>query len=131
MKTIICGSRDIKTIGHVELAIIQSGFLITEVVSGMANGVDRNGVKWAKANQVDWSEHPAHWDDLEALPCVIKSHPNGDKYNVLAGHIRNEKMARYAEACIGIMRKDSPSGGTLDMISRAQSHGLKTFIHWI
>ena len=47
MKVIIAGSRGVEDYALVEEAVKQSGFDITEVVSGTARGVDLLGEHWA------------------------------------------------------------------------------------
>lgn len=49
MKVIIAGSRDVTfPLLHVVRAVDESGWTITEVVSGCARGVDEHGEQWAK-----------------------------------------------------------------------------------
>lgn len=64
MKTIIAGCRWIENYDIVCEAIEASGFDITEVVSGRANGIDTLGENWAEANGIpdykclsSWSQH--------------------------------------------------------------------------
>lgn len=47
MKVIVAGSRSITNRQFVYNIIENSGFNITEVVSGNANGVDKLGEQWA------------------------------------------------------------------------------------
>src|SRR6187401_1706565 len=86
MKTIIAGSRDIKLYSIVEKAIQQSGFEITTVISGKANGVDKLGEEYAKKNNLPIMKFPANWD----------------LYGKSAGYIRNDEMAKNAEALIAV-----------------------------
>lgn len=111
MKTIIAGSRTIKDYLIVENAIKESGFKITQVVSGCAPGVDKLGEKWAVKHGVPIKEFPANWDE----------------YGKAAGPIRNQQMAEYAEALIAVW--DGVSTGTEDMIKKAQRKGLKGFVY--
>lgn len=106
VKTIIAGSRGIAEYRHVAFACQESGFDITEVVSGGARGVDRLGEQWARAVHLPCTVFPADWD----------------RHGKAAGFIRNEEMARYADALIAIW--DGKSRGTADMIARAKAHGL-------
>jgi hypothetical protein len=59
MKTIIAGSRKFNNREAVFAAVTESGFVITEVVSGTAKGVDRLGEHWAKQNGVPIKQFPA------------------------------------------------------------------------
>lgn len=52
MKTIIAGSRDIDDYNAIKTAITNSGYVVTEVVSGRAKGVDKLGEKWATDNNI-------------------------------------------------------------------------------
>jgi hypothetical protein len=121
MKVIIAGSRDVNDYKLVELAIKRSGFKITEVVSGMADGVDKIGIEWAKNNNVKWKEFPADWKNLDAPGAIIRENSYG-KYNVKAGFDRNEEMGAYAERAI-IIIKDESKGSThmketMDMLGK-------------
>lgn len=110
MKTIIAGSRDIVDYRWVRLAIEQSGFEITEVVSGGARGVDRLGERYAKEHNIPIKQFIPDWDGL------------GKK----AGHVRNREMGDYADALIALW--DGESKGTKGMIDYANSKGLKVYV---
>lgn len=110
MKVIIAGSRSITNQQTVVQAIEQSGFDITEVVSGTARGVDRLGEAWAEQNNVPVKRFPADWR----------------KWGYIGGFKRNEQMAEYADALIAIW--DGGSGGTRHMIRIARERGLKVFV---
>lgn len=111
MKVIIAGSRDIDDYSLVERAVEKSGFEITEVVSGGARGVDFLGEQWALNNNVQTTAFPAQWA----------------AYGRAAGHMRNEKMAQYADALIAVW--DGKSSGTRNMIENAKKRGLKVFVY--
>ena len=110
MKTIIAGCRDYYIYTTVCKAIEQSGFEITEVVSGGANGVDALGERWACEHQMIPKVFPADWS----------------KYGKAAGPVRNRQMAEYADALIAIW--DSKSKGTKNMIETAMSLQLRVFV---
>lgn len=113
MKTIIAGSRGITdremVSFHLSL-IVPDDLHITEVVSGTAAGVDTLGEQWAEDWDIPVKRFPAEWE----------------KYGKRAGHIRNDEMARYAEACVIFW--DGESNGTRDMIQLAAKCGLKLFV---
>lgn len=113
MKTIIAGSRDVTSEEEVYRAIDASGFLITEVVSGGARGVDRIGEDWANAN----------------LKAVKRFIPDWEREGKRAGYLRNAEMANYAEALIAIW--DGKSRGTAHMIATAKTKGLKVYVHQV
>lgn len=111
MKVIIAGSRDLNKDFMVRDAIEASGFRITEVVCGMARGVDMVGHAWAKRNLVPVKEFYAQWKLLGRS----------------AGYKRNVEMAMYADALIAVW--DGSSRGTQHMINVAKEHGLDVFIY--
>ena len=98
MKVIIAGSRKGFVARNVFEAIEESNFVITEVVSGCARGVDRDGEYWAKLNNIPVKLFPADWE----------SHGKS------AGYLRNLEMAEYADALIAVW--DGKSKGTFNMI---------------
>lgn len=101
MKVIIAGSRSIIQMAPVVRAIAQSGFVISEVVCGEANGVDTLGKVWARQNGIAVKSFYPNW------------YPQG-VYNKFAGFNRNEEMGDYADALIAVW--DGKSGGTKHMI---------------
>jgi len=125
MKTIIAGCRWIENYDIVCQAIDESGFEVTEVVSGAANGVDTLGENWAKARDIPIKCFPANWKNLKAQGAVIRSNKYG-KYNAAAGHVRNAQMAEYGDALVAIW--DNQSRGTKSMIDLAYKHGLKVHV---
>ncbi len=110
MKTIVAGSRLIRSYKDVEAAINESGFHITEIVSGLANGPDTFGIEWAFRNGVKVKKFPAEWH----------------KYGNGAGYRRNKQMAEYADALIAVW--DGKSSGTKHMIEDAKKKGLQVFV---
>ena len=128
MKTIIAGDREIKDLKLIEKAVKKSGFEITEVVSGAARGVDTLGEEWAKKHKIAIKQFPADWSNLTAEGAVVKVNSYGRKYNVNAGFIRNEEMAKYADALIAI-QTNGPTSGTQSMIKLAKKYKLKIYIY--
>lgn len=110
MKVIIAGSRGITSFEAIERAVCDSGFEITEVVSGVARGVDKLGEHYAKKHGIPVKPSPALW------------HQHGKS----AGYIRNVDMADYADALIAIW--DGESRGTKHMIQAATDKGLLVYI---
>ena len=94
MKVIIAGSRDITDYSIVEKAILESGFDITEVVSGAARGVDKLGEVYAMHTKTPVKRFVPDWS-------IGKS----------AGYRRNEEMGKYADAAI-IVRKNMSKGSS-------------------
>jgi hypothetical protein len=118
MKLIIAGSRDI-TDYDLFLSIIvpyEDMFRqqLSEVVCGMAPGVDLLGKRWAEYWSIPVKEFPANWSVLGNM----------------AGPIRNKEMVAYADAGLFILHKDSK--GTLNCIKQAMDKPLKhLFIHYV
>lgn len=113
MKTIIAGSRTITDYAAVEAAIAESGFAITEVISGCACGVDRLGEQWAVARSTPIRHFPADWK----------------RYKRSAGAIRNNEMVAHADALIAVW--DGRSDGTRHIINAARREGRKVFVYHV
>lgn len=114
MRTIIAGSRNVKKYETVVTAIRQAvvkGFRPTCIISGGAIGVDTLGEKFAREFGFALEVYPADWN----------------KYGNRAGVIRNEEMAKDADALIAIW--DGKSKGTKHMIDVANRLGLPTYVY--
>ena len=109
MKTIVAGSRGITDYEIVHKAVYESPWVITEIVSGGARGVDTLGEQVGAAFNIPVKVFPAAWDT----------------HGRAAGPIRNQQMAEYSEALIAIW--DGVSTGTWDMIKRAER--MKLCVH--
>lgn len=112
MKVIIAGGRYFNDAGLMKLKCdkILAPYLTDpdlEIVSGKARGADSLGEAYAKDNNIKIAEFPADWD----------------KHGKAAGYIRNEEMAKYADALIAFW--DGKSRGTKHMIDLAKKHRLK------
>lgn len=110
MKAIVAGCRDVTDFNLVQTAIDNSGFEITELVSGRATGVDALGERWARENSVKITTFPADW----------RTHGKA------AGPIRNAQMAEYADALIAVW--DGVSRGTKNMINEAKKRELNVYV---
>ena len=111
MKVIIAGSRQGFVSSDVAEAVLNSKFVISEVVSGTARGVDTFGEQWAQRNGVLVKRFPADWD----------------KHGKGAGYIRNRQMGDYADALIALW--DGQSKGTKAMIEYMKSLGKPVHLH--
>jgi len=111
MKTIIAGSRSINSYIVIQQAVEDSGFEISEVVSGAARGVDALGEEFAYKNHIPLRIFPADWA----------------AFGPSAGMERNSKMVAYSDALIAVW--DGKSRGTADTIDKARKAGLKVFIY--
>jgi DNA polymerase III epsilon subunit-like protein len=129
-KVIIAGSRSIKDYKLVKQLvdeIVEANKLeVSHVISGRAYGVDRLGEQWATERGVDIDYMPADWDDVSVPNAVVKYNQRGVAYNAVAGHLRNEEMAKKGD--ILILIHDGESTGSLDMLNRAKKHGLTVFV---
>lgn len=126
MKVIIAGSRSIVDYGYVIEAVHESGFEITEVVSGTAAGVDTLGEAFADELGVEVKPFEADWQDIDAPGAVIRRNRYG-LYNAIAGHQRNARMGDYADALIAVW--DGKSTGTANMIKYMRSLGKDVFVY--
>ena len=114
MRTIIAGSRTITDPTELETAIKNSGFQISLVISGGAQGVDTLGENWAKVNNVPIKQFLPDWQT----------------YGKAAGVIRNTQMIEDVgiDGALLIIW-DGKSRGTQDTIRKASKKGLLTYIH--
>lgn len=106
MKVIIAGSRGVTDYKAVERAMKRSGFDVTEVFNGGADGVDALGARWARERRIVVRLFIAWWN----------------VHGKAAGPMRNEEMAKEADALVAVW--DGESRGTMDMIRRAEAHKL-------
>lgn len=110
MRTIIAGSRDITNYDDVLESVIDSNFQISQILSGGARGVDTIAIQIAKDFNIPYIVYNAHWE----------------QYGKAAGFIRNELMAKSADALIAAW--DGKSAGTKHMITIAKQLKLKVYI---
>lgn len=113
MKTIIAGSRDGVTLEDVRKAVASCPWHITSTVSGTARGVDQFGEIVAKELDLYTYRVPANWN----------------LYGKRAGIVRNELMARGADALIAVW--DGKSRGTEHMIGLAKKLGLRVYVYMV
>jgi hypothetical protein len=107
LKVIIAGSRTIIDLMAVVRAVNESGYRPTKVVSGKApKGVDSLG------------EFVAGFLDVPVIPFPAKWDLYGRK---VAGFIRNEEMADYADSLVAVW--DGNSRGTKHMIECMMKRG--------
>ena len=109
-RVIIAGGRDFKDYDLLKTKlnkILSNISTPIVIVSGKARGADSLGEKYENEMGYEVAEFPANWD----------------KYGKRAGYIRNEEMAKYAEACVCFW--DGKSKGTKHMIDLADKHNLK------
>lgn len=105
MKVIIAGSRTGFSLEDVYEAWSQSGFGISEVVSGGASGVDTLCEVFAVEQGIPIKQFIPDWN----------------------GHARNRDMGNYADALIALW--DGQSKGTKGMIDYAKKKGLEVYVY--
>ena len=115
-KVIVAGTRTYNN--YQELKQVLDEVLINkkpniEIVSGGARGADHLGEIYANDNNYQLKIFPADWDI----------------YGKAAGYIRNEQMARYADACVVFW--DKQSRGSKHMIDLANKYHLQLFVYYI
>jgi hypothetical protein len=115
MRTIIAGSRNITDYSIVLKAIRESvkvgGLRPTCIISGGARGPDKLGERFAREFEFPVEVYKADWD----------------KYGKRAGYLRNEEMAKVADALIAIW--DGVSNGTRHMIALAKKYKVRTYVY--
>lgn len=122
MIVIIAGSRTISDMRCLEVAIRESHWEITCVVSGACpDGVDALGEEWARGRNIPVKRFPADW-----------------KKGRKAGPIRNSRMAEYIVehakewgGCGVIAVWDGKSRGTKDMVQSAGARGVPVHKHLV
>lgn len=110
MRTIIAGSRSLNEYELVLAAVKESGFAITTILSGDANGIDKLGARYAREHKIPLEHWPANWK----------------LYGKRAGFERNLAMAESADALIAIW--DNASKGTANMIHIANEMKLNVYV---
>lgn len=110
-RVIIAGSRgfnDYPLLASTMDTLLQNITVPIVVICGMARGADLLGERYALDRGFQVQRFPADWD----------------KYGKRAGYIRNEEMAKNADALVAFW--DGESRGTKHMIELAGKYGLKT-----
>lgn len=118
MKLAIIGSTSFDDYDLVCKTVKEHGFDLELIVSGGAKGADSLGEKYADDNDIPKKIFPAEWDNLEAVPCKIKTNKRGQKYNALAGFNRNKLIVDASDMVLAFWDGESP--GTEDSIEYAQ-----------
>lgn len=115
MRVIIAGGREVRgerADDLVRSALAESGWSdqITQIIHGGALGID------TAASRVCRDTWP-----------VLTVYAKWKDYGTAAGPIRNQHMAKMADALIAVW--DGESRGTKNMIETAKKRGLKVYIH--
>lgn len=110
MKLIIAGTRTFSDVEKMYAELDHYIPYVTEVVSGHARGADQMGEMWAHEYNIDVKIFPADWK----------------QYGRIAGFIRNEQMAEYADEAVVFW--DGKSPGTYNMIAQMRKRNKPTKI---
>lgn len=113
----VVGSRGFKDLALVA-SYVKSLDPGTKVISGGARGVDSIAIEAARRAGFEWKEYKANWDDLTQPDAVIKTRPDGSKYDAKAGHRRNKVLAQLADKVVAFW--DGTSKGTMDTVTLAK-----------
>lgn len=105
MNLIIAGSRTYTNYITVDRAM--RSLTATRILSGGATGVDELGERYAQSHGIPLTIYPANWE----------------RHGKAAGPIRNEEMARNADALLLIW--DGQSSGSKSMLQTAWKYKLK------
>ena len=97
MRLLVAGGRDkyISNKGYQALNRLYEEHSFTELVNGMASGIDKCARNWAITHNIPIKEFPAKWDRIDRLNAVVKVNKYGKKYNARAGLDRNYDMLMY------------------------------------
>jgi hypothetical protein len=101
-----------------------------EWVCGMAKGADQVAIDlYREGVGRKLYKFPAEWRDISGKDVIVAYSSTGEKYNKIAGTLRNTKMAEFAgkEGKL-IAFWDLKSKGTGHMISEALRIGMKVRI---
>lgn len=112
MVLLIAGSRDFQDFSLLEEKVNPYKEDITEIVSGVANGADKLGIKYSEKYMVPLKEFPARWD----------------LYGKKAGILRNNEMAQYLskkDDSMALIFWDGKSKGSENMISLLEKYNIK------
>lgn len=114
MKVVIAGSRSFYNYPLLKRVIIDSRFVIDEVVNGVARGGDLCGVCYALEKNIPFINFPPDYKRYEPKIAPI---------------IRNGQMADYADAAI-IMIEDY-SKGSYNMLSQMNKRNKKYYVAFV
>jgi hypothetical protein len=113
-KLIVAGSREFSDYAFLKQKLkhlLQNVNEEIEIVSGTANGADKLGERFANEHGYKIARFPADWN----------------QFGLRAGHLRNEDMAKYGNACVVFWVNKSK--GTKSMIDFAKKYNLKLRIY--
>ena len=116
MRLAIIGSREFDNYRQLESTMsrwfydVENNYLITEVISGNANGADKLGAQWAKENKIKLTEFLPDWKT----------------YGKSAGFIRNVDIIKNCDMVLAFW--NSVSKGTASSLKLAKEQKKPTLI---
>ena len=113
MRTIVAGSRTVTEYNLVASAIAEAPWSLSVIISGGAKGVDTLGEAYAHLKEIPLEIFNADWN----------------RFGRAAGHMRNEEMAKNAQALIAVW--DGESRCTANMIETAKKYKLKVYVRLV
>lgn len=122
MKVIVAGSRSITDYNLVKAAIEESGFEITEIISGHASMKLMEDGTWLPS--VDRLAEQYSWDVLGKEPRIYPA--RWKEFGKKAGILRNTEMSKYGDALVAVW--DGNSRGTAHMITTMQKLGKPVYV---
>jgi hypothetical protein len=100
MKLIIAGSRNLSVAeDFIVDCMVNFNITPTEIVCGMAPGIDESGEAYAEKYQITRRDFPANWNAFQKA----------------AGPMRNKEMAVYADALLLIWDGESKGSANMKM----------------
>lgn len=133
IRLIVAGSRGYNDYRFFEKMMddfIASEFIGKSIIfiSGKARtGPDAMIIRYCKERRLPWVEYEADWDNLDTEGAVIRTNKRtGKPYNAIAGHTRNEDMAKVATNLAAFW--DGVSPGTKNMLHIAKRHKVRRSI---
>lgn len=130
MRVLVCGGRQYGDYEKVKAELDACASICATlrttlvVIEGGANGADALAARWCRENpaNVDHRQVKAEWEDLDVPGAVIRTRPDGKKYNAAAGGVRNQRMLLHGP---GLVLAFPGGKGTADMIRRAEAAGIQ------
>jgi UDP-N-acetylmuramoylalanine-D-glutamate ligase len=123
MRVLVCGGRRFanKALLTRMLNTLHAFEPFTLLIHGLATGADRMAMHWAIDHNVPQEGHAAAWGDLSHPDALIRTRPDGSRYDARAGLRRNSRMLEEKPKLVIAF----PGGdGTADMVKKARAAGI-------
>lgn len=103
-----------------EINEVRKMYNVVKIISGEAEGVDKDAKAYALEHSIPYRGCPADWQDMKP-PCVPRVNARGIRYNALAGFKRNTTIVIECDKVLALSKNNSP--GTNDTIEKAKAAG--------